>query len=96
MTLSGKQKGYLRGLAHNRPAIVSVGGKGLSEALINELSSALEQHELLKIKLPAVPKKERQALLDSVCAATHAEAVQLIGRIGVIFRASDPSEIVLP
>lgn len=96
MSLSGKQKGYLRGLAHSRPVIVSLGSKGLSDSLSNELQQALEHHELVKIKLPAMPKAEREQLLQSICTATHAEAVQLIGRVGVIFRASDPSEIDLP
>lgn len=96
MTLSGKQKGYLRGLAHNRPVIVTIGGKGLSDNLLNEVSDALTHHELIKIKLPAVPKVEREQLLRSISAATHAEPVQLIGRVGVIFLASDPPQIDLP
>lgn len=96
MTLSGKQKKYLRGLAHGRPAMVSVGGKGLTDSLLDEIASTLGHHELLKIKLPAGPRLEREKLLRSICAATQAETVQLIGRMGVIFRASDPPEIELP
>ena len=96
MALTGKQKRFLRGLAHGLPVIVSIGGKGLSDNLINELNTALEHHELVKLKLPPVPRLERQKLLQSICAATHAEAVQSIGRTSVIFRASDPAGISLP
>ena len=96
VTLSGKQRSYLRGLAHDRPAMVSVGSRGLTDSLIDEIVSTLSHHELLKIKLPAVSKSEREKLLRSICTATQAESVQLIGRMGVIFRASDPPEIVLP
>lgn len=96
MALNGKQKRYLRGLAHSGAVIVSIGSKGLSDNLIKEVDAALGHHELIKLKLPAVPRAERQELLQSICAATRAEAVQSIGHIGVIFRPSDPPAIVLP
>ena len=51
MTLTGKQKNYLRGVAHNLNPIVTIGGKGLTDAVMNEVELALEQHELVKVKI---------------------------------------------
>ena len=96
MSLSGKQKNYLRGLAHHRNPIVTIGANGLSENVLNEIDTALNQHELLKIKLPAGSKQQRTALVANICSETTAEPVQLLGRVGVIFRASEEFKITLP
>ncbi|MBX2848516.1 MAG: YhbY family RNA-binding protein, partial [Acidiferrobacterales bacterium] len=34
MTLTGKQKNYLRGIAHNKNPIVMIGNKGLTDAVM--------------------------------------------------------------
>ena len=96
MAITAKQKRYLRGLAHGRKVVVTVGGKGLSDSLLMELHAALDHHELLKIKLPALPKTERDRLLRSISAATDSEVIQAIGHTGVIFRAAAPAGIDLP
>lgn len=96
MTITGKQKRYLRGLAHNQRVIVTIGSKGLSDDPLCELNTSLAHHELLKVKLPPLTKIQRQELLQSICAATASEVVQLIGHVAVIYRASDPPRINLP
>jgi len=96
MTLTGKQKHHLRGLAHNRQPIVSVGNAGVTPAVITELDAALAHHELVKIKLPSVDRRQRGAILETLCQATGAEVVQVIGHIGVAFRANEDPGITLP
>jgi len=95
-TLSGKQKNYLRGIAHNLNAVVTIGGKGLTDAVMNEIELALNQHELMKIKLPSNSKQEKAALLATISGKTHCELVQLIGRIGVVYRPNVEPKITLP
>ncbi|GAA6138678.1 ribosome assembly RNA-binding protein YhbY [Arenicella sp. 4NH20-0111] len=96
MTLTGKQKNYLRGVAHNLNPIVTIGGKGLTDAVMNEVELALNQHELVKIKLPSNSKSEKVALVAQITGQSNSEPVQLIGRVGVIYRANDEPKIVLP
>lgn len=96
MNLSGKQKNYLRGVAHSLNPVVTVGAKGLSEAVMAEIELALDQHELIKIKLPGASKAEKTAALNTICEATQAAQVQLIGRVGVIYRAADQPKLMLP
>lgn len=96
MTLTGKQKNYLRGVAHNLNPIVTIGGKGLTDAVMNEVELALNQHELVKIKLPSNSKAEKVALLAQITGQSASEPVQIIGRVGVIYRANKEPKIVLP
>lgn len=96
MTLTGKQKNYLRGIAHNLNPVVMIGGKGLTDAVMNEIELALDQHELIKIKLPSNEKSEKAAIIAKITSTTNSEPVQLIGRVGVIYRPSEDAKIVIP
>ena len=96
MALTGKQKNYLRSVAHNKNPIVAIGNKGLTEAVMNELDLALEQHELVKVKLPGMDKAEKKALLQQLATNSNSEEVQLIGNVGVLFRVAQESKITLP
>ena len=95
MKLTGTQIRYLRGLAHHKRTIITVGQSGLTEGVIKELDLALTAHELIKIKLPAGSRLDKQTTLDELCTSTTATLIQLIGRIGVIYRPGDPPVIRL-
>lgn len=94
--LSGHQKRFLRGLAHHRKPVVTVGAKGLTDAVVAEIDAALDHHELMKVKLPAASGAAKQALIDGICEATRAQWVQTIGRIGVFYRPGPEPSIDLP
>ncbi len=96
MSLNRKQISYLRGLAHPLPAIVSIGGSGLTEAVMAELESALEHHELLKVKLATDNRELRKKFVRDICSSSSAELVQQIGKVVVIFRPSKKHKIKLP
>ena len=96
MKLTGNQIRHLRGLAHHKRTIVTVGLSGLTESVIGELESALKAHELVKIRLPTGNRLEKQAVLQLLCTSTAATSIQLIGRIGIIYRSGEPPVILLP
>jgi RNA-binding protein len=96
MSLTASQIKYLKGLAHHRKPVVTVGSAGLTAAVLREIHVALEAHELLKIKLPALERDARQTLFDRICAESHAEPVQQIGRMAVIYQRADKARIQLP
>jgi RNA-binding protein len=96
MSLTQTQIKYLKGLAHHRKAVILVGAAGLSASVLREIGVALNAHELLKIRLPAVERDERLALFARICAETGAEAVQHIGRMAVIYRRAEKPKIQLP
>jgi len=96
MTLSGKQKNYLRGIAHSKKPVVSIGNKGLTDAVMIEVELALNLHELIKIKIPGASKADKNALIQQITDASDSQLVQLIGNIGVVYRASEEAKIILP
>lgn len=96
MTLSRKQTTYLRRLAHPLSAIVTIGGSGLTDAVMSELESTLDYHELLKIRIASDNRDMRKKLAQDICSATKAELVQQIGKVLIIFRPSEKQKIKIP
>lgn len=84
--LSGKNKRALRGRAHHLNPVVSVGAAGLSDSVLAELEVALVDHELVKLRIAADDRKQRQLMIDSLCQRSGAELVQCIGHMAVIYR----------
>ena len=95
--MTGKQRRYLRGLGHHLDPVVLVGKDGLSEGLMNALDAALQQHELIKVKLGESAGADRRAIGAAVAESAGAELVQVLGRTVLVYRrrADDP-QIVLP
>jgi RNA-binding protein len=88
MSLTSQHRRMLRGIGHHLEPVVMVGDDGLSEGVLAETERALGDHELIKIRLPAGDRDARGALIDALCEATGAEAIQTIGRVAVLFRAA--------
>ena len=97
MALSASQNRYLRGLAHDQSAVILLGAKGATSAVVKELDLALSHHELVKVKLSGGDKDERQLQLDTLATGTKAETVHQIGHVVVLFRRNvDEPKIALP
>lgn len=94
--ITGNQKRYLRALAHHRKPVVTVGANGVTEPVLAEIDQALSHHELIKIKLPAADAGAKKAMADRICAASGAQWVQTIGRVGVFYRPAAEPSITLP
>ena len=86
MPLSGKDKRALRARAHHLQAVVSVGAAGASESLIAELERALDDHELVKLRIAADDRDDRAKLIETLCRETGAELVQRIGHTATLYR----------
>jgi RNA-binding protein len=98
--LTGKQRHYLRGLGHHRDPVVHVGKEGLSEGVAHACDAALEQHELIKVRLgeAAGPTGSgRHEVAAALAEAVSAELVQVLGRTLLLYRArAEEPVIVLP
>ncbi|HMR07615.1 MAG TPA: ribosome assembly RNA-binding protein YhbY [Polyangiaceae bacterium] len=95
--LTGKQRRFLRALAHSLKPTLQIGLKGLTPGVTAELDRALETHELIKVKLDADQAPEALSLRDAIESGAHCHVVQHIGRTFVVYRerAKDP-KIALP
>lgn len=86
MTLSPKFKQQLKAEAHHLNPIISIGNRGYSAAVQAEIERALDDHELIKIKIAGEDRDERKKLTEELCKFHQAELVQAIGKIIVIYR----------
>ena len=97
MKLTNNQKKYLRSLAHDLKPFVMIGQNGLSESVLTEIDSTMLKHELIKIKLKVDNRKEKQQIMEKIIEFSHAEVVQVIGGVLVIYRPfEDNPDIILP
>ena len=83
--LDSASKKKLRAQAHGLKPVIMVGNAGFSEAVLAETEIALDHHELIKVKIRA-ERDEREAICEKICHSTHAELIQIIGQIAVIYR----------
>ena len=97
IALTAAQNRFLRGQAHDLKAMLQVGGKGVTDALLAELDGALEHHELIKVRVDAPDRDERDQLIAQLAERSGAALVQRIGHVAVLYRPSrDKRQIVLP
>ena len=72
--------------AHKLEPVVIIGAKGLTPEVLAEIERALTAHELIKVRAPALERKDRDACLAAICESTGAEAVQQVGKVFVLYR----------
>ena len=96
MPLNKEQKKHLRSLAHKLHPVVIIGQHGLTEPVLEELEPTLEHHELIKVRVNAGDRDERDAMIREMCERTGAELVQRIGHVAVLYRAARKPRIKLP
>lgn len=95
--LTAAQTRFLRGQAHGLKAMLQVGGKGVTDAVVTEVEGALEHHELIKVKVAAADREERDALIGALAERAGAALVQRIGHVAVLYRPNhEKRQIVLP
>lgn len=93
MPLKASRKKFLRGLAHNLKPYVTVSGKGLSESVIAEIERALNDHELVKIKLRG-DRDTRNEWTARIAEQCHAELVQSIGQVASFYRENPDKPVI--
>lgn len=86
MSLNTKQKQQLKATAHSLKPVIMIGNNGLTDAVNNEIDRALNDHELIKIRILSNDRDLRREIFTNICAAQKAELVQIIGSIGIIYR----------
>ncbi|MDC8830904.1 ribosome assembly RNA-binding protein YhbY [Alteromonas gilva] len=96
MKLSNKQKQFLKGLAHPLKPVVQLGANGLTEGVLAEVESALEHHELIKVKVPTDDREEKTLIMDAIIRETNAEKLQVIGHTLILYRPTEECKIELP
>ena len=86
MTLNGKQKRKLRALAHPLKAVVQIGQRGITEALVHQVDTALDDHELIKVRLGAESPIDRKEAAQQLAPRTGCEVAGMVGRVLILYR----------
>ena len=84
--LSKTQIRFLKAQAHSLHPLVIIGANGLSPAVAKEIDSALNHHELIKVKLGNLPDEEQEEMIEQICQGQNAEFVSKIGHIAIFYR----------
>jgi len=87
MSLTEKQRKYLKKLAHNMKPVIIVGSAGASESLVAELDQTIEHHELIKVKVNVGDRDARDEVIAEIIQGSGAELVGRVGNIATLFRA---------
>lgn len=84
MELTSKQKSFLKAQAHHLKPVVSIGQKGLTDALYLETERALTAHELIKVRF-----HEAEGLREAVIQLSErvdAELIAVLGKNAILYR----------
>ena len=84
--LSIQERKRLRQIGHALNPVVMLGGQGLSENVIEEINRALNDHELIKVKVVAEDREARQAMIAEIAEKTDAQIAQTIGKIVLLYK----------
>ncbi len=96
--LSQQKKKSLRAKAHDLKPVILMGNKGLSPAVLAEADRALDDHELIKVRLNDDDRDVRKQSCTDMCQHLKAEMIQSIGKIAVLYRQKpeEPSKATSP
>ncbi len=84
--LNSHQRQFLKGLAHSLQPVVQLGGDGVKAGVLAAIDQALNDHELIKIKVAKSYTGDRGELAASVAEQSNAQLCQVIGRVMVLYR----------
>ena len=90
-SLGSKQRQFLRRLAHALTPLVRIGKAGLTDAVVGETGSALQAHELIKVRIDVEDRGERRDVIGRLVARTEAHLVGSVGKMAVLYRARKTS-----
>ncbi|WP_036166032.1 ribosome assembly RNA-binding protein YhbY [Massilia sp. 9096] len=84
--LTPAERSALRAEAHGLNPVVMIGEAGLTEAVLKEISSSLDAHGLIKVRVFGDDREERVAIYEQICEDLDAAPVQHIGKLLVLYR----------
>ncbi len=87
--LSSKQRKQLKSLAMQESALFQIGKGNIGNGMLEMLDKALVARELIKISVLKTQEVPIRELALDLSSALHAEIVQLIGHVIVLYRKNE-------
>lgn len=92
--ITGKQRSYLKKLAHELSPTVFIGKSGVTENIKKEIENGFESRELVKIKFQEGALLDPKTTANELAENLGAEFVQSIGRKAVLYRESKENKSI--
>jgi RNA-binding protein len=89
--LTGAQRKYLRGMAHYLKPVVQLGKNGLTDPVIESIDKALDDHELIKVRISGAGGAKRE-LADQIAERTGSAWVGMVGFVVTLYRQQEDPE----
>ena len=97
MTMTSKQRSYLKGLAMNIDPIVQIGKGGVTPQLTEGVLECFNTRELIKLTVLKNCLEDPGMIAQTIAERTKSEVVQVIGRKIVLYKKDkDHPKIELP
>jgi RNA-binding protein len=97
MTLTSKQRAYLKSLAADLEPVFQIGKSSVSPEITNAIAETFNTHELVKITVLKNCLEDVKEVAVTVSERTRSELVQVIGRKFVLYKPfKDDPKIILP
>lgn len=93
--ITSRQRRQLRALAHHLEPVVQVGTRGITDELVGAVDAALEDHELVKVRVSENAPIDRKEVGPALAERTESHDVGCIGRIVILYRRH-PTEPRVP
>ncbi len=94
MTLTSKQRAFLRAMAVNLDTILMIGKGGISDDVLTQADGALTARELIKGRVLETAPGSVKELAAQVAEATGAELVTTIGTRFVLYRRNEKKPVI--
>ncbi len=97
MELTGKQRRYLRSIGQRLSPVVMIGRGGLTGSVMRAVDQALEDHELIKVRVGRECEIERKEAAKQIAERSDSALAQVVGNTMLLYkrRKKDP-KIELP
>lgn len=97
MTLTSKQRAFLKGLAADLEPVFQIGKSSVTPEVITAITEAFNTHELVKITVLKNCLDDVKEVAITVSERTRSDLVQVIGRKFVLYKPfKDDPKIILP
>lgn len=97
MTLTSKQRAFLRGMASTMEPIFQIGKSSLTPEIISAVDDAIEKRELIKVSVLKNCMDDPRAIAEMLGERTHSIVIAVTGRKIVLYRPrKKDSKIELP
>jgi RNA-binding protein len=83
---SSELRRKLRAHGHALSPLVQVGKAGVTDGLINQVTQALFDHELVKVKVASESPEDRFAVAERLAAEPGVNVVQIVGHVVLVYK----------